>query len=244
MEKYILMDKKYSLTVIIPVFNEEESLPRLKKELDQFLSKSPVKAKILFVDDHSSDQSLQLIRKYSEEDDYNYLSLNQNSGLSTALKAGIDFVDTPYTAYIDADLQTHPMDFLLFFPYMEEYTLINGIRQNRSDTVVKRLSSRIANAFRRWMIKDNIQDTCCPLKIMHTRAAQEIPFFKGMHRFLPALIMLKGGTVKEIPVRHFPRIAGEAKYHLFNRLVGPLFDTFAFVWMRKRNIQYKIQERS
>jgi len=238
------MDAEYILTVIVPVFNEEESLPRLKKELDYFLEKSIVKTKVLFVDDHSGDGSLQLIRKYSGSVDYDYLSLEQNSGLSTALKAGIDHVDTPYTAYMDADLQTNPMDFLLFFPYMKKYALINGIRQNRSDTLIKRLSSRIANAFRRWMIKDNIRDTCCPLKIMHTSVAQEIPFFKGMHRFLPALFMLKGGTVKEVPVRHFPRFAGKAKYHLFNRLVGPMFDTFAFVWMRKRNIQYKIKERS
>ncbi|MGQ1889188.1 glycosyltransferase family 2 protein [Thermophagus sp. OGC60D27] len=240
------MDSEYTLTVIVPVFNEKENLPGLKKELDKFLMKSNVNAKVLFVDDHSDDGSLDLIKQFTEENRelYEYLSLHRNSGLSTALKAGFDHVDTPFVAYIDADLQTHPMDFLLFFPYMKKYTMVNGIRQNRSDSLVKRLSSQIANAFRRWMIKDNIKDTCCPLKIINTQAIKEIPFFKGMHRFIPALILLKGGTVKEVPVRHFPRLAGEAKYHLWNRLVGPLMDTFAFVWMRKRNIIYKIQERS
>jgi hypothetical protein len=127
---------------------------------------------------------------------------------------------------------------------MEQYTMINGIRQNRSDTFVKKISSKIANGFRRFMINDGIEDTCCPLKIMETKAARTIPFFNGMHRFIPALIQLQGGTVKQIPVQHFPRIEGTAKYHLWNRLIGPFMDTLAFVWMRKRYIRYEISESS
>jgi hypothetical protein len=94
------------------------------------------------------------------------------------------------------------------------------------------------------MINDGIEDTCCPLKIMETKAARTIPFFNGMHRFIPALIQLQGGTVKQIPVQHFPRIEGTAKYHLWNRLIGPFMDTLAFVWMRKRYIRYEISESS
>ena len=93
------------------------------------------------------------------------------------------------------------------------------------------------------MIDDGIQDTCCPLKILKTSYAKEIPFFTGMHRFLPALIKLHGGTVKQIPVSHYSRYAGTSKYHLLNRLIGPFFDTLAFRWMRSRYISYKIAEK-
>ncbi|MFW6043936.1 MAG: glycosyltransferase [Marinilabiliaceae bacterium] len=240
------MSSKNKVTIIVPVFNEEESLPRVKTEADKLLQSSPVAVRFLFVDDKSGDSSLDLMKQFAQEDpsSFSYISLKKNSGLSTALKAGIDCVETPYTGYIDSDLQTSPQDFLIFFDFMEQYTMINGIRQKRSDSIVKKISSKIANGFRRVMINDGIEDTCCPLKIMETKAAQTIPFFKGMHRFIPALVQLQGGTVKQIPVQHFPRIEGTAKYHLWNRLVGPFMDTLAFVWMRKRNIRYEIGERS
>ncbi len=234
------------LTIIIPVFNEAESLGRLKSEMDRFLKESPIPVNILIVDDCSTDGSLSIIKGFTEDASkaYSYLSFKSNQGLSAVIKAGIDHAKTPYVGYIDADLQTTPFDFLLFFDHLESFTMINGIRQKRSDSFVKKISSKIANSFRRMMINDGIEDTCCPLKIIKTEAAREIPFFKGMHRFIPALIQLKGGTVKQIPVQHFSRLTGQSKYHLFNRLTGPFFDTLAFVWMRKRNIRYEISERS
>jgi hypothetical protein len=90
------------------------------------------------------------------------------------------------------------------------------------------------------MTHDNVQDTGCPLKVLHTDCAKKIPFFTGMHRFMPALIMLQNGTFKQIPVRHFPRVAGVSKYHLWNRLVAPFIDCFAYRWMRSRYINYSV----
>ena len=87
---------------------------------------------------------------------------------------------------------------------------------------------------------DGVEDTGCPLKVMQTVAAKRIPFFKGMHRFLPALVLLQQGRVKQVPVRHFERIAGQSKYHVGNRLFGPLRDCFAYRWMKKRYINYTI----
>ena len=94
------------------------------------------------------------------------------------------------------------------------------------------------------MLGDGIQDTCCPLKIIKTEYAKKIPFFNGMHRFLPALIQYQGGKVMQIPVQHFPRYAGTAKYHLHNRLIGPLVDTLAVVWMKHRYIHYRVLPES
>lgn len=231
----------FELTIIVPVFNEEANLERVKQEFDSYLSKSSYQSKVLFVNDGSSDCSQMLIEsicKYSKQ--YNYLQLSKNMGLSAAIKAGIDASDTPFIGYIDSDLQTTPFDFDLLMEYRHDYALVTGVRQNRKDSFVKNMSSKIANGFRRYMTKDTAEDTGCPLKIMKSEYAKKIPFFTGMHRFIPALIMLQDGAIKQVPVQHFPRIAGEAKYHLFNRMIGPFKDCFAYRWMKKRYINYEI----
>ena len=102
------------------------------------------------------------------------------------------------------------------------------------------MQSKIANGFRRMMTHDQATDTGCPLKIMQTSYAKRIPFFTGMHRFLPAMIQLQQGKMKEIPVHHYPRVAGVSKYHLWNRLISPFVDCFAYRWMEKRYINYQI----
>jgi hypothetical protein len=120
--------------------------------------------------------------------------------------------------------------------------MVTGIRSNRNDGFIKKISSKVANGFRRFMINDGIIDTCCPLKIIDTSYVQKIPFFKGMHRFIPALVQLQGGRVKQVKVGHYPRVAGTPKYHLLNRIIWPLCDTLAFVWMKKRWISYGLRE--
>ena len=149
-----------------------------------------------------------------------YISSDQNHGLSTAMKAGIDTVESKYIGYIDSDLQTNPEDFNLLLRYASEYQLVSGIRAKGKTLLVKKLQSKIANGFRRSMTGDTATDTGCPLKVMWTSYARRLPFFNGMHRFLPALMMLEEGTFKELPVRHYPRVAGVSKYHLWNRLTG------------------------
>lgn len=234
---------KYELTIVVTVYNEIESLPTFKEEMDKYLSKTTLATKILFINDGSKDGSLQLIKDIcTDNQHYFYASFEKNCGLSAAIKTGIDLCDTKYFGYIDSDLQTSPEDFITYFDFLGEYSMVNGIRARRSDSVVKKMSSKIANGFRRVMINDGIQDTCCPLKIIDSQYAKKIPFFKGMHRFIPALIQLQGGKVKQLAIRHFPRYAGTAKYHLFNRLTGPFVDTFVFLWMRKRYITYKVAE--
>ena len=236
---------QYQLTVIVPVFNEEGNILRLEEELTHFLQIAKVPSCILFVDDGSKDNSARLIKGTCRRHaDFFYLGLTRNSGLSAALKAGIDHTGSKYVGYIDADLQTLPEDFNLLLEDVENYELVMGIRSGRKDSFVKNISSRIANSIRRSMTHDGVADTGCPLKIMHTENAKRIPFFTGMHRFLPALILLQNGKVKQIPVRHFKRMAGKSKYNLSNRLVGPLKDCFAYRWMKKRYINYEIAENN
>ncbi len=234
---------RYELTIVVPVYNEEDNLARVEEKLGAYLEKAKVPSCVLLINDGSSDRSLELIKAICERNQaFFYLSFAANRGLSSAMKAGIDHARSRYVGYIDADLQTDPDDFNLFFPDIENYALVSGIRAKRKDSGFKRLQSKIANGFRRSMTGDTATDTGCPLKIMQTAYAQRIPFFNGMHRFLAALITMVGGTFKEMPVRAYPRVAGKSKYHLWNRLKGPFVDCFAFRWMRSRYIRYEIKE--
>ncbi len=209
--------------------------------MDKFLSQASKNTIVLFVNDGSTDNSQAIIEHICTLNSrYKFIVLDANSGLSTAIKAGIDVCETSLVGYIDADIQTLPLDFLHLLKFFPEYDLVNGIRVKRKDGIVKKISSRFANKFRKIMIRDNIEDTCCPLKVIKTEFARKIPFFIGMHRFIPALVQLEGGRVKQAPVRHFPRVAGTAKYHLRNRLIGPFIDTMAFLWIKRRQIKYRI----
>lgn len=235
---------EYSLTVVVPVFNEEDNILNLEKALTDFLPVCKVKACALFVNDGSTDGSQALLKEVcSRHKDLFYISFRKNAGLSAAIKAGFDNTFSEYVGYMDADLQTSPEDFNLLLDGMREHTLMTGYRAERKDTAFKRIQSKIANGFRNMMTHDGAKDTGCPLKIIRTDAAKRIPMFKGMHRFLPALILLQdGASFGQVPVRHFPRKAGESKFHLWNRLWGPFADCFAYRWMRSRYINYSVGE--
>ena len=232
-----------TLTVLVPVYDEEESLPQFVGEMNKFLAQTPVETTVLFVNDGSRDGSRALLRAICAQDvRYQFISLRENRGLSTALKAGIDHARTTLVGYIDSDIQTTPLDFLTFFEFFPAFDMVNGIRAKRQDTLVKKLSSKVANAVRRTLINDGIQDTGCPLKILKIEYARRLPLFHGMHRFLGALVQLQGGRVRQLPVRHFPRYAGTAKYTLWNRAWKPLVDTFGFRWIRSRWKNYDLED--
>ena len=236
---------KYELTIVVPVFNEEDGIERLAAELNAFISHSPVASKVLFINDGSRDGSLAKIKGICKASDhFTFCSFSRNFGLSAALKAGFDFSDTPWTGYIDADLQTSPQDFNRLLAHIDSCDLITGVRVDRKDSFVKNASSRIANKIRRAFTRDGMDDTGCPLKLIRTDVAKRIPMFKGLHRFLPALVLLQNGRVLQVPVRHFARTAGTSKFTLWNRLLGPLMDCFAYVWMKKKYINYSVAECS
>jgi len=236
------MTKK--LTIIIPVFNEEENLDRVAKEMSNYLQDALVPSQVLFVNDGSSDNSLKKIKEIcSTFEDFGFISFEKNAGLSAAITAGFESATTTWVGYIDADLQTNPEDFNKLLEHRDNFELITGVRSDRKDSFIKNMSSTIANGIRRSFTHDGMDDTGCPLKIIKTTYAKKIPMFKGLHRFLPAMILLQNGRIQQIPVRHYPRIAGEAKYGLWNRLIGPLMDCFAYLWMKKKYINYKINDQ-
>lgn len=236
----------YELTIIIPVYNEADNLERVEKEMLEYFEIASVSSKVLFIDDGSKDNSLELIegicRRHPEK--FEFISFHQNQGLSAALKAGFDYVETRLTGYIDSDLQTTPLDFNVLLPYIRDYDLVTGVRTQRRDSFIKTLSSQIANLIRRAFTHDGMDDTGCPLKIMKTSVAKKIPMFKGLHRFLPAMVLLQGGSIVQVPVQHFPRTAGIANFGLRNRIFGPLMDCFAYLWMKRNYIKYTVAKKS
>lgn len=235
----------YQLTIIIPVYNEVDNLLRVEKECGEFLNISAVTSKVLFVNDGSKDNSQKLIEEIcNRNQNFTFISFRKNRGLSAAIKAGFDYTTTPLVGYIDADLQTSPKDFNKLLEYSKDYHLVTGFRSERKDSFVKNMSSKIANGIRRAFTNDGMDDTGCPLKIIHTNYAKRIPMFKGLHRFLPAMILLQNGKIIQIPVQHFPRIAGKANFGLWNRLLGPLMDCFAYLWMKKKYINYNVAQKS
>lgn len=234
----------YQFTIIVPVYNEEDNLERVEKELGNYLVIATKKAKVLFVNDGSKDKSQQLIEAIcARNTNFTFIQFAENRGLSAAIKAGFDYADTELVGYIDSDLQTAPEDFNLLLEEIEEYDLVTGVRANRKDSFVKNMSSTIANGIRRAFTHDGMDDTGCPLKVLKADYAKRIPMFRGLHRFLPAMILLQEGKIKQVPVRHFPRIAGQAKFGLWNRLLGPLSDCFAYLWMKRKYINYTVAKQ-
>jgi len=233
-----------ALTIIVPVFNEDKNIERVSSALMKYMERSKREIRVLFVNDGSTDASQELIGKICAANrGFSYLEFEGNHGLTAAIKAGFDHVETPLTGYIDADLQTDPEDFDLLLAYSSEYELVTGIRTGRKDSFLKNMSSLLANRIRRAFTRDGVDDTGCPLKVIHTDVARKIPMFKGLHRFLPAMVLLLGGRTKQVPVRHYPRVAGTSKFGFFNRIRGPLIDCFAYLWMKKRYINYQIKNR-
>ena len=235
----------YKFTIVVPVYNEEGNLERVETELLNYLKIASVSTSILFINDGSNDKSQALIESICARNEaFDYILFKENRGLSTALKAGFDYVDSELVGYIDSDLQTAPEDFNILLEHIDTHELVTGVRLIRKDSFVKTMSSKIANGIRRAFTHDGMQDTGCPLKVIKTDYAKRIPMFRGLHRFLPAMIMLQNGRVAQITVQHFPRIAGTGKFGLWNRLMGPLMDCFAYLWMKKKYINYEIEKSS
>lgn len=234
----------YQFTILVPIFNEEDAIERLVSKLSEYLEIASRKTNVILIDDGSTDNSRTLIKNYCKgKENFEYILFKNNSGKGGALKAGFEATTAPVLGYIDADLQTYPEDFELLLPHIEEFQLVTGRRITRQDSIVKRFSSRFGNTVRQIFTKDGMNDTGCPLKIIQTSYAKNIPLFAGLQRFLPAMILLQDGKIKEIPIKHYPRIEGESKYGFSNRFMGPLMDCFAYVWMKKTYIKYEIAEK-
>lgn len=229
------------LTIVVPVFNEAESLPRLHEEITAALAPADLTFEVLYVNDGSTDESPRVLRDLADSDPrIRIVRLRRNSGQTAAFGAGFRAARGRWMATLDADLQNDPADLPRMLAELEDCDIVCGIRTERHDSWVRRVSSRIANSVRNRLTHESVTDVGCSLRVFRSHLARDLPLFTGMHRFLPTLLLLQGGNLREIPVRHRPRIHGQSKYGIHNRLWVGLADLFAVRWMQKRWIDSRV----
>lgn len=233
------------ISVVVPVYNEEENLPILVPQIMNVLRSLEKRFEIILVDDGSTDNSFNVIKELSNRyQEVRYLRFKTNAGQSAAFDAGFKNSLGDIVVTIDSDLQNDPQDIPKLLSYIPEYDVVCGWRIQRKDKFIKRLSSRIANRFRNLFTKDSIHDTGCSLKAYKRNWLDRIRLYRGMHRFLPVLLKMEGARIIEVKVSHNPRRFGKSKYNIRNRLFTGLYDLMAVRWMQKRRLVYEIIERS
>ncbi|HYJ04943.1 MAG TPA: glycosyltransferase family 2 protein [Chthoniobacterales bacterium] len=226
-----------AVSVVVPLFNEEENVPILQAELMAALS--GLDYEIIFVDDGSVDRTVERIAFKPE---IRLVQFERNAGQSAAMYAGLQSARGATAVLIDGDLQNDPADIPKLLAEIERGAdLVCGYRAQRKDTFVKRVTSRIANFVRSRFTKDGVRDTGCTLKAMKRECISALLPFKGMHRFIPALVKGAGYRLVEIPVNHRPRKFGESKYGLGNRALRATTDMFGVRWLLSRRLNYKVR---
>lgn len=207
------------ISVVVPVFNEEGNVRELHKEILEVCKKENYKFEIIFVDDGSKDKTPEICKELKP---LKYIRMRKNFGQTAAMDAGIKLAQYDYIVTMDGDRQNDPADIPKLVNYLEENDLdiVSGWRKNRKDTVMKKFTSRVANFLRGIIVKDNIHDSGCSLKIYKKECFDHINLYGEMHRFIPALLKIKGFEVGEVVVNHRPRTAGMTKYNWKRTIKG------------------------
>lgn len=205
------------LSVVVPLFNEQENIPTLYRRLTQSLSSWATRYELLLVDDGSSDGSLETLKEIAEADPaVRVVQLSRNFGQTPAMRAGIDAARGDVIITMDGDLQNDPQDIRRLVEKLDEgYDLVTGWRKNRQDPgITRKLPSKIANWLIRRVTEVRIHDTGCSLKAYRAWLIKGLPLYSELHRFIPAMSSAAGARIAEIPVNHHPRRAGKSKYGL------------------------------
>ena len=229
-----------NVSVVVPLFNEEQSVAILQRELADALT--GVDYEIIFVDDGSQDET---VARIATDPRTRLLRFEKNAGQSAAIFAGLEAVRSEVAVLIDGDLQNDPADIpRLLAEISRGADLVCGYRAQRKDTLLKRITSRVANFVRSRFTRDGVRDTGCTLKAMRRDCIAALVPFKGMHRFIPALVKGAGYSLVEIPVNHRPRRFGQSKYGLGDRALRATVDMFGVRWLLSRRLNYKLREPS
>ena len=229
-----------NLSVVVPLYNEEQNVAMLQRELADALI--GLDYEIIFVDDGSQDET---VARIATDPRTRVLRFEKNAGQSAAIFAGLQAVRSEVAVLIDGDLQNDPADIpRLLAEIARGADLVCGYRAQRKDMLLKRITSRVANFVRSRFTRDGVRDTGCTLKAMRRDCIAALVSFKGMHRFIPALVKGAGYRLVEIPVNHRPRRFGQSKYGLGNRALRATIDMFGVRWLLSRRLNYKLRQPS
>ena len=233
------------LSIVVPVYDEEASLPPLWAELRGVLERLGLAFEVIFVDDGSRDRSAEVIRGFREADArVRLVRLKENGGETAATDAGFKAARGRRIVVMDADLQNDPRDIPTLLSHLDHWDAATGWRVQRAqgDGLVRRVSSRIANQFRNWVSHEAIHDSGCTFRAFRRECLRGLVLYRGFHRFIPTLLKMRGYRVIEVPVSHRPRRFGRSKYGVLNRASVAFADLLAIRWMNARLLRYEVVE--
>jgi len=231
------------VSVVVPCYNEAENIPLVYAAVEKALGSTGYAFECIFVNDGSIDGTRDVLEKMTANypETIRPIHLARNMGQSAAMLAGFSAARGTYVLTIDGDLQNDPADFPRFLELLREYDCVCGYRENRQDSLVRKISSRVANIVRNGMLHDGIRDSGCGIKGYRRECLPHIPPFNGVHRFIAVFIRRAGFRLVECPVRHHPRRHGVSKYGIGNRLWRGIFDLVGVAWLRKRFIVPEVE---
>lgn len=236
------MDQPH-ISVVVPAYNEAESLPPLFAELRAALAPLDEHWELLIVDDGSTDGTAALLAAEAARDPRIVpVILATNVGQSAALAAGLSRVRGRIVVTLDADLQNDPADLPKLLAALEHADVVSGIRSDRQDSWVRLVSSRVANSVRRSLLGDPVTDIGCSFKAYRREQLEGLPMFVGVHRFLPALCVFRGARFAEVKLRHRARQHGVSKYGVGNRLWRGMADLIGVRWLKTRLVRFRIRD--
>jgi dolichol-phosphate mannosyltransferase len=243
--KIATMAEGLVLSICVPVYNEEENLPLLHKAVATVLNASGIDGELILVDDGSKDGSWAAIEKLVAEDPrVRGLKFKSNCGETAASDAGLRAARGRYVMTMDADLQNDPQDIPKFIEALRKgWDCVCGTRvatRGKGDSFLRVASSRIANWVRNKLSDEKISDAGCTYRAFKRECVDKLKLYRGLHRFIPTLLKMEGFTVTEIPVTNNPRLHGESKYGVWNRLFKSFRDLLAIRWMKSRLLGYEV----
>jgi glycosyltransferase involved in cell wall biosynthesis len=209
------------LSVVLPVYNEEESIPLLHERLKQALEQLGLDYEILYVDDGSSDASFERLAIIAEADStVRVINFRRNFGQTAALQAGIEYSRGETLVFLDADLQNDPEDIGMMLAKLDEgYDVVSGWRKDRKDgMILRRIPSHAANSLISWVTGVHLKDYGCTLKAYRREVLDQVRLYGELHRFIPAMASWGGAAVTEVAVRHHVRSFGKSKYGISRTL--------------------------
>ena len=242
-----MSEERPVLSLVVPVYNEEDNLRPLTEAIREAMTTVGVTYEVVLTDDGSKDRSWEIMKQLAAADTrIRVQRFAFNCGETAASEAGMRAARGQYIVTIDADLQNDPKDLPAFLEALKKYDVVCGTRvstRGEGDNWIRIASSRIANWVRNKLSEENITDAGCTYRAFKRECIDKVKLYRGMHRFLPTLFKMEGYTVTEIPVSNNPRLAGESKYGVWNRLFKSFHDLLAVRWMKKRVLNYRIAER-
>ncbi len=233
------------ISVVIPIKNEEENALLLAEEVNNAFKSQSWEWECIWIDDGSTDKSNEILTAISEKNPrHKLITLEENAGQSAAFHAGFHAAKGKIIATIDGDRQNDPADIPLVVEKIisEDWDMVNGYRATRNDNWWRKMVSKIGNGVRNAVTGKTVRDVGCSTRAFKRECVQELPRFKGMHRFLPTFVSMQGFKITEIPVNHRQRELGTSKYTTWNRMWVGIADVTGVLWLRKRAFNYRIKK--